>query len=224
MSKKFGIEKVVVVFLEGHRILVMEENSKVVVFEKKEIALILLFVVVLIVTSFTLGIRLGKKLGPQLSTSTTSLSDEKPLNLRSTLEEDAEVSVIKERELSDEEKLKRLMDESKSRLNNELNKFKEDDVSPQENAPQATAVSSPMAGKFTIQLGSYNTVDEARQFAEGFTVRGYSPILNEVVIPGKGKWYRVSLGLFDSAEEAKSYIRQEQSLFAGQDHIITEIK
>lgn len=202
--------------------LVMEENSKVVVFEKKEIALILLFVMVLIVTSFTLGIRLGKKLGPQMSSLPTS---EKPLELKSSLEEDAEVSVIKESELSDEEKLKRLMDESKSRLNDELNKFKEDTQAPRAEAtPTPSNTTNPMAGKFTIQLGSYNSVEEARAFAEGFTVRGYSPIINEVNIAGKGKWYRVSLGLFDTPEEAKAYIRQEQSLFAGQDHIITEIK
>ena len=201
----------------------MEENSKVVVFEKKEIALILLFVVVLIITSFTLGIRLGKKLGPQVTTLTPN---EKSFELKSPLEEDAEVSVIKENELSDEEKLKRLMDESKSRLNDELNKFREDTPAPRgaDSSVEEVPTDNPMAGKFTIQLGSYNTVEEARQFAEGFTVRGYSPILNEVVIPGKGKWYRVSLGLFDSTEEAKNYIRQEQSLFAGQDHIITEIK
>lgn len=200
----------------------MEENSKVVVFEKKEIALILVFVLVLIVTSFTLGIRLGKKLGPQL---TTLPETEKSLEFKSNLEEDAEVSVIKESELSDEEKLKRLMDESKSRLSDELNKFREEIPSaPSETASSTSTTTNPMAGKFTIQLGSYNSIEEARQFAEGFTVRGYSPILNEVNIAGKGKWYRVSLGLFDSVEEAKAYIRQEQSLFAGQDHIITEIK
>lgn len=217
----FGIEKVIVVFLEELRMLSMEENSKVVVFEKKEIALILLFVMVLIVTSFTLGIRLGKKLGPQVSSLPAS---EKPLELKSTLEEDAEISVIKENELSDEEKLKRLMEESKSRLNDELNKFKENTAAPRSETTPTSSVANPMAGKFTIQLGSYNGVEEARAFAEGFTVRGYSPIINEVNIEGKGKWYRVSLGLFDTAEEAKAYIRQEQSLFAGQDHIITEIK
>ena len=202
----------------------MEENSKVVVFEKKEIALILIFVVVLIITSFTLGIRLGKKLSPN-QPQTVNTETERSVELKSVPEEDADVSVIREGELTEEEKLKRLMDESKSRLNDQLSKFKNEantSTAPAETAPAATA--NPMAGKFTIQLGSYGTVEEAKQFAEGFTVRGYSPILNEVVIPGKGKWYRVSLGLFDTVEEAKSYIRQEQSLFAGQDHIITEIK
>lgn len=194
----------------------MEENNKVIIFEKKEIIIVLTFVVVLIITSFTLGIRLGKKLA--LTESGIKPQDVKEVELKSTVEEDADVTISEDAKLTDEEKLKKLMDESKTRLSDELEKFSTP-ATTTETAPQST-----MAGKFTIQLGSYSTVDEAKQFAEGFTVRGYSPIINEVKIEGKGNWYRVSLGLFDSLEDAKSYIKTEQSLFSGQDHIITEIK
>lgn len=193
----------------------MEENNKVIIFEKKEIIIVLTFVVVLIITSFTLGIRLGKKLA--LTESGIKPQDVKEVELKSTVEEDADVTISEDAKLTDEEKLKKLMDESKTRLSDELEKFSTPAAS--EAAPQST-----MTGKFTIQLGSYSTMDEAKQFAEGFTVRGYSPIINEVKIDGKGNWYRVSLGLFDSVEDAKSYIKTEQSLFSGQDHIITEIK
>jgi cell division protein FtsN len=196
----------------------MEENNKVIVFEKKEIILILVFVLILIVTSFTLGIRLGKKLS--LTEAGIQDQDLKAVELRSTDEEDADKTFEDDARLTDEEKLKKLMDESKARLADELEKFTGENTP--ETSPQTAK--NPMAGKFTIQLGSYNTPDEARQFAEGFTVRGYSPIINEVKIEGKGKWYRVSLGLFNTLEEAKAYIRAEQSLFAGQDHIITEIR
>lgn len=199
----------------------MEENNKVIIFEKKEIALILIFVVVLIITSFTLGIRLGKK----LSLKEVGIKDEDVQTvqkLKSVAEEDAEATVAEDSKLTDEEKLKKLMDESKTRLSDELEKFSSED---QNSTPvDAGAPRSSSTGKFTIQLGSYNTVEEAKQFAEGFTVRGYSPIINEVKIEGKGKWYRVSLGLFNSVDEAKTYIKNEQSLFSGQDHIITEIR
>lgn len=198
----------------------MEENNKVIIFEKKEIIIILIFVVVLIITSFTLGIRLGKK----LSFKEAGIQDQdvKTVELKSNVEEDAEVTVAEDSKLTDDEKLKKLMDESKTRLSDELEKFSTDEkvaTPASKAAPQST-----MAGKFTIQLGSYNTIEEAKQFAEGFTVRGYSPIINEVKIEGKGNWYRVSLGLFNSVEEAKAYITNEQSLFSNQDHIITEIR
>jgi cell division protein FtsN len=203
----------------------MEENNKVIVFEKKEIILILIFIVVFIITSFTLGIRLGKKLS--MKEAGVTEEDVKTVKLKSVVEEDAEATVAEESKLTDEEKLKKLMDESKTRLNDELDKFtSEEGTSSEAATTQAVPAptQSPMAGKYTIQLGSYNTVEEAKQFAEGFTVRGYNPIINEVKIPGKGNWYRVSLGLFDTVDAAKTYVREEQSLFSGQDHIITEIR
>lgn len=197
----------------------MEENNKVIVFEKKEIILVLIFVLVLIITSFTLGIRLGKK----LAFTDAGIKDEdvKAVELKSTVEEDAEATISEDAKLTDEEKLKKLMDESKSRLTDELEKFSTDEK-PAETA--AAPETNAMAGKYTIQLGSYNNLDEAKQFAEGFTVRGYSPIINEVKIEGKGTWYRVSLGIFNTVDEAKNYIKEEQSLFSGQEHVISEIK
>jgi len=199
----------------------MEENNKVIVFEKKEIILILLFVVILIITSFTLGIRLGKKL--TLEEAGIKPVDQQTVELKSRLEEDVEKTVEEDSKLTDEEKLKKLMEESKTRLSNELEKFStEEKPAGTKNVEPKT--SNAMDGKFTIQLGSYPTVEEAKQFAEGFTVRGYSPIINETTLEGKGTWYRVSLGLFGSVDEAKTYIKNEQSLFSGQDYVITELK
>ncbi|MCM2350409.1 MAG: hypothetical protein NDI69_10345, partial [Bacteriovoracaceae bacterium] len=99
----------------------MEENNKVIIFEKKEIILVLTFVVVLIITSFTLGIRLGKKLA--FNESGIKAEDVKTVELKSAVEEDAEAVVSEDSGLTDEEKLKKLMDESKSRLTDELEKF-----------------------------------------------------------------------------------------------------
>lgn len=208
----------------------MEENNKVIVFEKKEIVIVLTLVVILIVTSFTLGIRLGRKLA--LKDSGLKDEDVKAVELKSISEEDADATLSKDAELTDDEKLKKLMNESKDRLSDELEKFAEDEGATTPAAITAATgttsvaaeIKSDMTGKFTIQLGSYNTVEEAKQFAEGFTVRGYNPIINEVKIQGKGNWYRVSLGVFKNVDEAKKYIKEEQSLFAGQDHIITEIR
>ncbi len=199
----------------------MEENNKVVIFEKKELLLISFLILVLIVTSFTIGVKMGKRIS--LDTVGVMPEDKKEVELKSAVEEDVEKTLSSEAQLTDEEKLKKLMEESKTKLSDELQKFSSDEKT---SAPKDTAVTSenPMSGKYTIQLGSYNTVEEAKQFAEGFTVRGYNPIINEVKIDSKGTWYRVSLGAFETVESAKRYIREEKSLFTGQDHVITEIK
>ncbi|MGK0368087.1 MAG: cell division septation protein DedD, partial [Thermoproteota archaeon] len=60
-----------------------------------------------------------------------------------------------------------------------------------------TNLAHSLKGKFTIQVGAYKELKEAKDFGSGFEVRGYSPIVNEVSIPNKGTWYRVSLGAFD---------------------------
>lgn len=198
----------------------MEENNKVIIFEKKEIILVLIFVVVLIITSFTLGIRLGKKLA--LNESGVMDEDVKTVELKSAAEEDVDKTLSENSKLTDEERLKKLMDESKNRLSDELQKFSSEEKPATTSSSEAPQ--SKLNGKFTIQLGSYNNLNEAKQFAEGFTVRGYNPIINEVKIDGKGTWYRVSLGLFNSVDEAKTYIKQEQSLFSGQEHVISEIQ
>ncbi len=211
----------------------MEENNKVIIFEKKEIILILIFVLILIVTSFTLGIRLGKKIS--LGKSGIKEEDKKTVELKSIDEEEADKAYLEDSKLTDEEKLKKLMEESKGKLSEELQKFSKEEVSTP-NESENNMISSPelasveqnsenkLEGKYTIQLGSYETLEEAKQFAEGFTVRGYNPIINEVKIADKGEWYRVSLGAFNTMEEAKNYIKKENSLFQGQQHIITEIR
>lgn len=210
----------------------MQDNAKVFVFEKKEIFLIFVFVVIMSITCFTLGVNLGKKLA--LEKGGVSAQDVQTVDMKSTTEESAEAA-IKEDTLTDEAKLQQMLDSSKDKLNQELKDVATDgetEAAPAVSSPVGTVANPPnkvttgnkYAGKFTIQLGSYNSMEEAKQFAEGFTVRGYNPIVNEVVIPDKGTWYRVSLGIFDSVIEAKEYIKKEATLFQGQQYVVSEIK
>lgn len=211
----------------------MEESNKVYVFEKKELFLVFLFVFILGIICFTLGVKLGKKLS--LESSGVTKEDQLAIDLKSDVEESADIESPQEK-LSDEEKLKELMNESKDKLNQEIKEsasetnnsqpnIVSEEVPTQKTEPsnQETSKTS-YDGKYTIQLGSYSTMDEAKQFAEGFSVRGYNPIVNEVVIEGKGIWYRVSLGVFETVQEAKNYIKKEQTLFQNQNFVISEIK
>jgi hypothetical protein len=213
----------------------MEENNKVIIFEKKEIILILVFFIILVIISFTLGIRLGKKL--TLEREGVKDVDIKTVELKSVDEEEVDKTFLEDSKLSDDEKIQKLREESKGKLIEELESFSKPDVAPALNSSEVkpsvevnnelnliSPVGPGLKGKFTIQLGSYSSAEEAKEFAEGFTVRGYDPIINEVKIPEKGNWYRVSLGVFDSPEDAKKYINQERSLFEGQEYILTEIR
>ena len=92
---------------------------------------------------------------------------------------------------------------------------------PELNTPMPEAsLRDQYRGKFTIQLGSYQSLRDAESFADGFRIRGYKPIINEVDIKKRGIWYRVSLGIFESVGKAKDYVLREKVLFKGQDYVI----
>ncbi|MES3038775.1 MAG: SPOR domain-containing protein [Bdellovibrionota bacterium] len=62
-------------------------------------------------------------------------------------------------------------------------------------------------GKFTVQLASFNSEEEARKKAQELKGRGFSAFYVPAEISGK-TWFRVSVGLFSTEKEAKDY-RQE---------------
>ncbi len=196
----------------------MSENTKLYVFEKKEVLLLFIFMILIALTSFLLGVKMGKSYG--LEKIGITPADQKAVELKSTDEEVIlnEQSQVNEahNELSSETKQKEQFDESYKKLQDEFSKL---------NKNESTDVKAEMAkdsyvGKYTIQLGSNRSLADSEKFAEGFRARGYNPIINEVKIEGQGMWYRVSLGVFDSIQEAKDYIIKEKSLFQGQDYVI----
>lgn len=59
-------------------------------------------------------------------------------------------------------------------------------------------------GKFTVQIASFPAEKEAKTRAEELKTKGYSAFYVPANIKGQ-TWYRVSVGLFSTEEEAKSY-------------------
>lgn len=95
---------------------------------------------------------------------------------------------------------------------------------PNEAETQPTSLKDSFSGKYTVQLGSHRSLNEAEAFAEGFRVRGYDPIITEKEIPNRGIWYRVSLGAFDTITQAKDYVKKEDSLFQGQEYVFVRFE
>lgn len=201
----------------------MNENTKLYVFAKKEVALIFIFMVLIAVSAFVLGVKIGKNYSYLQSGYTPE--DRAKVDMLSGQEEQLN-QAIEKREEVDPEKLKddthRALEE---RLKEEIETPPKAEATPVEAETSETSETSQVsgddfAGKFTIQLGSHRSKTEAEEFANGFKYRGYNPIINEVDISGRGTWYRTSLGVFSSAEEAKAYIKKEMELFRGQDYVI----
>jgi len=63
-------------------------------------------------------------------------------------------------------------------------------------------------GKFAIQVGSYQSSDEAQQMAGHWKKKGYQSFMATGTVPGKGVWYRVRIGGFGTRDEAAKYLEK----------------
>lgn len=221
----------------------MDENTKLYVFSKREVALIFLFLLLAALTSFVLGVRVGKSFS--YDKSNLSPEDRSRVDLLSGEEEKVNqvVDEIKKEAQSPEvnqDKIKKrledlLREETSGETKKEVKPIEEKVVLTTDDRVEAGSsdiadnqgieaktiddTGKNYSGKYTIQLGSYQSMNEAKDFADGFKVRGYTPIIEEADQPNRGVWYRVSLGVFDTVTEAKNYVKKEKSLFQGQEYI-----
>lgn len=232
----------------------MNDKSNFYVFEKKEILLVVLFVILVAITSFFFGLKVGSNYAFEKAGLTqkeeqivkepvdqaakvdlTSPEEEKVKELV----ENKEVNAVSKEELNKkiEESLKEKMVKE---FSNENKDFNEATAALKDETPAAEAQvehkqeelaqpvletnsqSDEYTGKYTIVVGSFESISDAKEFAEGFRVLGFSPIVNEKDIPGKGNRYRVSLGAFERIIEAKQYVKKNRSLFAGRDYFFTK--
>jgi cell division septation protein DedD len=85
----------------------------------------------------------------------------------------------------------------------------------------APAPSVPASGDWTIQVASFNNRGQADERLASLKGAGIPARVARVDIPGKGTWYRVQIGGFDSREEGTRYGNQLRSRGAIQDFIVT---
>lgn len=75
-----------------------------------------------------------------------------------------------------------------------------------------TVSQTESGGKYTIQIGSFKTEEEAKKTADGLISKGYPAFITTAQIPGKDTWYRVRIGTFKTIKEAKIYRDKLKSL------------
>lgn len=210
----------------------MEDQNKLFVFERKEVILIFVFIVLIAVIAFTLGVRTGKSLS--LKADGYTKEDQAMIELKSVTEEKVD-EILPEKKLGEDESPLQ-QNSIDQRIKEEMKKLAEEGENnpapveieePVENnteeiteAPEAT---NPYSGKYTVQLSAHKTQESAQEFADAFIIKGYDMIINEANIPGKGKWYRVSIGLFDTRQEALSYISDKKDLFQDREYTINQL-
>ena len=182
----------------------MDSKTKLYVFAKKEVALIFIFMILIAVTSFVLGVKIGKNYSMEMA-GITPEDQKKVVELLSNKEE--ELSHIKANPEANTVESSDIENKLQEKISEEFGTGVKPAAGAHANmsTPAATVenkTTDALSGKYTIQLGSHRTLKEAESFAEGFRARGYNPIINQIEIKGKGTWYRVSLEAFNTPEEA----------------------
>lgn len=66
------------------------------------------------------------------------------------------------------------------------------------------SVASSTIGKFTVQVASYATEEEAKNHSAQLKTKGWNAFYIPAEVSGR-TWYRVSVGLFNSATSAKNF-------------------
>lgn len=232
----------------------MDEKTKLYVFTKKEVALIFIFMMLIGLASFSLGVKLGKKY--TFKNEGFSHEDKQVVDMLSGQEEMVEkIEAEKKVESSDnpdeETKVKlkedshellkkkiveqlsaeqKKIDGPSSPVKKKIEQIKKSEIVkevvkngvPAVDPVISKSIQDSYSGKYTIQLSSHRSISEAEEFANGFKIKGYNPIISEANIKGRGTWYRVSIGVFDSMSEASEYLKKEKELFLGQDHVFRQ--
>jgi len=203
----------------------MDDKTNLYVFEKKEVFLIFIFMILIAITSFVLGVKIGKtftypQLEDTLSREQSPAIGQTGLSFQSDREE--RVSDLGEIKLedSDLDVTARMREALVQEIAGGDRAVQErpTQVQQQEQTPVPAQPAPPdLTGKWTVQIASFPRLSEAQDFAAGFKARGQNAIIREVNLPSRGGiWYRVSLGLFESASEASEFMRSNRELLAGE--------
>ncbi|HEV8324612.1 MAG TPA: SPOR domain-containing protein [Myxococcota bacterium] len=70
--------------------------------------------------------------------------------------------------------------------------------------PAAALAATPDDSRWTVQVGSYSTREEADEVLGRLAKKGYVPYLVTADVPGRGRWYRVRVGDFGNRTAALS--------------------
>ncbi|MBI2606300.1 MAG: SPOR domain-containing protein [Deltaproteobacteria bacterium] len=226
----------------------METKHELLVFNKKEVGIILMLLGLVALFSFTLGIKLGKRLGAtkpveQAAIAVPPLTAAKPKaehaaeraaeaakepeeSASPAFEEDANLAAAAE-EKADAALEKEIENThagagkvlSMSLPAEKLNAETKKTESPKSEKKTEKAA----AGKYTLQIGSYRTLKEATEQVGELKKKGLDAFYVEAQIPGKGTWYRVGVGVFANKDMAEKTAARWKTARALPPHIVQKI-
>jgi len=162
------------------------EEPRTYKFRRREIVLIFLLLLVGGAVIFSLGIKVGQGL---LCKNNSPVKEESKLDNIYDAAENADDNKLPEKAAPTVEKKADVAVEKETKT--ELG-IKE--------------ITNDIKGKYTIQISSYQSEQEAKKIAAELYDSGYKlAYYREAEVPGKGVWYRVGIGFFRQKSSAETF-------------------
>lgn len=195
-----------------------DKKHHVFLYDRKEIYVLVLLGIMIAVFAFTLGVHLGKKVGGkegaahlQDHAAIETSQDELP-NRVEIAEQSRGVNEATDQALN------RALHDEVAKTGIKLEEYRQTELPDQSKTPVAGATTLESAqkksnttlkqeapvGQYTLQIGSYPTLEEAAKVASSLEALGIKTFFRNVEIPSKGKWFRIYSGGFKTQNEAES--------------------
>lgn len=214
----------------------MEPKSELLVFSKKEIAILISLLVLVAAFSFTIGLRLGKTLGvvkaiPEEHAPLAEKKEIVPAHEAANGALDADEKAILDEEEGGKEAPKAESEKTATKTADpqhqqvQIAENHADTEFNEESTKHNVAVEKPMpmslpkekkreastGTRYTLQVGAHRTVAEAVKQVGELKHQELDAFYLEAKVPGRGTWYRVGIGLFSTKDEAERTALQWKS-------------
>ena len=185
--------------------------------------------------AFTLGVHFGKKVGrldvisPDSSTGLADIAPDQVPDRTDIAEQMAGV------QNTVDDLLNRNLQEEVARTGIKIDKplpvsIPEKTKSPTQGATQLNSETIAMkeevgqlGGEYTIQVGSFPALEEAREKQKTLESSGLQAFFHEAVIQGRGTWYRVFVGGFRNYQEADTRAKRLKADQKIGDYVISKM-
>jgi cell division protein FtsN len=206
----------------------VDQKRRLFIYDRKEVGVLILLGVGVALFAFTLGVHLGKQVIPK---PIETAAEQQPVDTLHPAQEQAPSRVEITQEVKnipgavDETLDQSLRDEiAKTGLQVEKprqvelpEKSRKETGAARANRPEVGALvptsrsalaekaesSAARSSRFTLQVGSYPSLREAEPELLKLNENGLRAEVREVEITGKGKWFRLFVGQFDSVKDAE---------------------
>ncbi len=208
----------------------MDKKQTLFIYDRREIIVLFLLGIILILFTFTLGLHFGKRISAKRLTSSTQeispieslIEPTPPLQDLINQAENAQQNVedILDQNLHDE--VIRTQTHLKIPYQTQL---PEHTLSTAKGATTLESLETQLEAptQFTLQVGSYPSFSEAKKQLSFIQLSNLKAFLKEATIEGKGKWYRIYVGAFQSRSEAQQIAEKYKQEHKISSYIITQL-